>query len=295
MLPSCKLCARKEIQCTYLSARRPRERKEHDGGAEVSQGTTSSPRSNRAHMTRLGDGDILSSDVPQDSSSAVVDPDASDAAAIYFVASQIFYRSQVEFPRTAFPIPTAWNLHSIDALFPGNIATTYFETVHWWMPIISKRGFFAHLNPLSPRRGEINLLIRCMQLICSDTSSVAQGDIDLPKAYQELKKLHFEMETAGVLSLRVLQAGLLISLYEIGNAIYPAAYMTVGACARYGLALGIDRLVLDPTADHEGLWARSEIEENRRAWWMILLLDRYVLSINNKRPPLLDIYCRVMR
>lgn len=57
--------------------------------------------------------------------------------------------------------------------------------------------------------------------------------------YQAAKDLLSRLEACNVISLRVLQAALLIALYEISNAIYPAAYLTVGHCARVGHVLGI--------------------------------------------------------
>lgn len=89
------------------------------------------------------------------------------------------------------------------------------------------------------------------------------------------------METSGNLSLRILQAGILIALYETGHAIYPAAYLSVGACVRYGIALGIDKLVLEPDGAHDGLriYTQTEVEEQRRVWWALLLLDRSVCQL----------------
>ncbi|KAH8817225.1 hypothetical protein F5884DRAFT_830319 [Xylogone sp. PMI_703] len=66
-------------------------------------------------------------------------------------------------------------------------------------------------------------------------------------------------------------AGVLITLYEFGHAIYPSAYFTVGECARYGAALGIDRAAT-LSADKSLSWV--EVEERRRVWWAVLILDR---------------------
>jgi hypothetical protein len=92
--------------------------------------------------------------------------------------------------------------------------------------------------------------------------------------YHAAKRFHMAVEAVGVLSVHVLQANILTAIYEMGHAIYPAAYISVGTCARYGLALGIDKCVTGPPCESE--WARFwvEIEEKRRAWWAIILLDR---------------------
>ncbi|KAF5013096.1 hypothetical protein F66182_15216, partial [Fusarium sp. NRRL 66182] len=75
-------------------------------------------------------------------------------------------------------------------------------------------------------------------------------------------------------------AGILIAIFEIGDAIYPAAYLTVGACARYGVALGLDKINQDRMGgDHNRAVSWMEIEEKRRAWWGILILDRISVLI----------------
>ncbi|UKZ51890.1 hypothetical protein TrVGV298_005655 [Trichoderma virens] len=154
------------------------------------------------------------------------------------------------------------------------------------MPIISKKGFFAHLlNPLSQRRSELGLLIICMQLYCAPDLNPETGALDVSALYHNAKRLHFEMEAAGILSLRVLQAGILIALYEVGQAIYPAAYLTVGACARYGIAIGVDNLREESSSEYGNPRSLSEVDERRRAWWTILFLDRF-LNISNPNRPL---------
>jgi hypothetical protein len=97
--------------------------------------------------------------------------------------------------------------------------------------------------------------------------------------YRTAKRFLHEVETAGILSTHVLQAGLLVALYEMGHAMYPAAYLTVGTCARYGLALGIYRNCSPKSAAEEDLELRgqrswNEVEENRRVWWAVLIFDR---------------------
>ncbi|UKZ53304.1 hypothetical protein TrVGV298_007096 [Trichoderma virens] len=75
------------------------------------------------------------------------------------------------------------------------------------------------------------------------------------------------------MSLQVLQATIFVALYEIGHAIYPAAYLTVGACARYGIALGLDQLMTN-NSGFDRSW--MEVEEKRRSWWAVLALDRFL-------------------
>jgi hypothetical protein len=92
--------------------------------------------------------------------------------------------------------------------------------------------------------------------------------------YLAVKRLFLEFEISGVLTIQLLQAGVLISVYEFGNAIYPSAYISIGVCARYGTTLTVN----SPTSS-VGVGGRewAELEEQRRIWWAILALERYDL------------------
>ena len=164
-----------------------------------------------------------------------------------------------------------------DAASIREVASTFFTTVHRWLPVVSKRGVFVYLlNPLANREVELGLLALCMKL-CGSTPVDMDGNRESASEmtiYSVAKRFHRDVEESGLLSIQVLQAGLLIALYEIGHAIYPAAYLTVGACARYGLALGIDKLSVLLEGDGERPRSWNEIEERRRVWWAVLVFDR---------------------
>lgn len=96
--------------------------------------------------------------------------------------------------------------------------------------------------------------------------------------YKVVKRFHAEVEAFGTMSIHVLQAAVFLAIYEIDQAIYPSAYLSVGACARYGIALGLNKQLKNRSGiDHP---ARSivELEEQRRVWWAVLILDRYVFT-----------------
>jgi hypothetical protein len=76
------------------------------------------------------------------------------------------------------------------------------------------------------------------------------------------------MEIAGYLNIYTVQSAILISLYEIGHAIFPSAFISVATCARNAIAVGINETL--PIRGNS--WA--EQEERNRAWWAILILDR---------------------
>lgn len=285
-LPRCALCARKGAQCVYLSRRKSRQIRSE--GRSATPNTLSSSSANVSRLDSQYDHRIPQSTpivTPVTPVTPTTSNETATATAIYFIAPQIFRQAQLELPRIHPSIPADISPFEKDPSRIRNIAYTFFDSIHWWMPLISKKGFFAHLlNPLAQRRSELSLLIICMQLYCARDLNPGTGALDVTVLYHNAKRLHFEMEAAGVLSLRVLQAGILIALYEFGQAIYPAAYLTVGACARYGTAIGVNNLREESQSDYGSPRSMSEVDERRRAWWTILFLDRFINISNPNRP-----------
>lgn len=109
-----------------------------------------------------------------------------------------------------------------------------------------------------------------MNLICWLPGSTIQDP--RTTTYAAAKRYYLELEVAGILSIQVLQADVLIAMFELGHAIYPSAFLSVAACARYGSALGLDRK--NSSLENEENLGWMELEERNRVWWAILLLDR---------------------
>ncbi|KAK4190477.1 hypothetical protein QBC35DRAFT_489655 [Podospora australis] len=100
--------------------------------------------------------------------------------------------------------------------------------------------------------------------------------------YAAAKRFMSLLENGGSVSLQLLQGMVLVALYEIGHGVYPAAWMTVAACARYAEVLGLPSFrgssrMLGTCAT----W--TEKEERTRVWWAIYVLDRAICLGNKKR------------
>jgi Fungal specific transcription factor domain len=186
---------------------------------------------------------------------------------VYFLDKDMFQRSLVEIPRMDFQVSSdILNLNgSTDNV--REVASMYFHLVHPWMPFISRKLFYDQLlSPLMPLRAESSLLFACMQLAIS----LPHSSNPRTSAYLTVKVELFRAEIAGVLTLRLLQAWVLVSLYEIGHAIYPSAYMSIGTCARYADALSITAS-RESCPDTPRNWVGTE--ERRRTWWAVRILD----------------------
>ncbi|KAI9868189.1 MAG: hypothetical protein M1813_006934 [Trichoglossum hirsutum] len=191
-----------------------------------------------------------------------------------------FGRFAIPKPRVLAPPETMDALGDITEV--QMMVETYFLTAHTWMPIISKKRLYQQLmKPLIEQNADFALLYLCMKLIIQrppEPPTTVQTPL-----YAIAKRLYFMVETSGVYSVALLQAGILISLYELGHAIYPAAYLSIGQCARLGHALGIHGNDVPQMLPKVGTW--TEQEERRRVWWAVIILERYV-NLGSKGHPL---------
>jgi hypothetical protein len=191
---------------------------------------------------------------------------------VFFLDADVFRQAQLELPLPGLAIPLY-----VSELLGGTdkirlLAVSFFNNIHPWMPFISKTWFYNHLvNPLSPPFADAMLLLLSVQLI---TWVPSASEDPRTSVYIAAKTFFLELETAGSFSIRVVQAGVLIGLFELGHSIYPAAYISVAICARHAVALGFDKDINPGSAT--GLqW--DKVEERRRIWWAILILDRSVI------------------
>ncbi|RFU32899.1 hypothetical protein B7463_g3460, partial [Scytalidium lignicola] len=215
---------------------------------------------------------------PRSSSSLVVSTSSNwqsqktDALSIFFLDLDIFQQRRVDVSNTCFSTPTSIiNLLGTHANVQET-ASWFFKSVHPWIPIVSKKRFYDQLLYISPQsHPDIALLLLCMRLL---KWSPSENESD-PRTllYSRAKQFYLEVETAGVFSIHALQAGILIAVYELGHAIYPSAYLSIASCARYGYSLGIN-----PRGTYRArkpfIWV--ELEEEKRVWWAIIIIDRFV-------------------
>ncbi|OQE44364.1 hypothetical protein PENCOP_c002G07116 [Penicillium coprophilum] len=158
-------------------------------------------------------------------------------------------------------------------------STTYFETIHCWMPMISRKRIDLGI-PFQDGGPDLAMLFLAMKLATTHPSSSIEP-ASSNSLYVTTKAFLATLEANSVVSLRCLQAMVLVALYEYSHSIYPAAWMTVGACSRYA-----DMLELTPagktsrTMSPYTTW--TEVEERRRVWWAIFILDR-IISLGSRR------------
>lgn len=195
--------------------------------------------------------------------------------ALYFLDNEIFNEAKMTIPKPTPPVPDdiyaiLGDIQNIEAT-----ATRYFATVHTWLPCISKKRLeLALADTSSDLAPELVLLLLTMHII---TNEHPTSNIDAQsKAYWRAKCLYNSLEAYAVMAPQLIQANVLIAAYEIGHAIYPAAYLTIGRCVSLAKVLGIENQRGPRMIKKMGAW--TENEELRRTWWAIMLLDRSVIT-----------------
>ncbi|EDO03450.1 hypothetical protein SS1G_05931 [Sclerotinia sclerotiorum 1980 UF-70] len=290
VLPNCGLCFRMQRHCDYteqtpaptaedINALRMKlvelESKVNGGNMHAPYATPSGPISSGP--------EYMQPHLP-----AYVDPQESpfnniqNKFPVMAVLDNEIFRNEgqvLPVPRPAVNPPPEVNQMLATGLPIPAVILEYFGTIHHCLPIISHNRLERMLTTSPWDNGaDLSLLFLCMKLITSkpvDGQECRQNPM-----YIAAKRFVALLEASGMVSLILLQASILITLFEYGQAIYPAAWMSAGWCSRYAILLGINGFDTSPQLiGPVDTW--TEQEERHRTWWGVLILDRMV-SIGSK-------------
>jgi hypothetical protein len=225
----------------------------------------------RTEVTSTG---ILSPPITQTRNIKTHSPaNRSVSASLFFLDQKFFTHLHCSVEPVSMPVPDsianilAEDLHS--TLGVEQLLHQYFESLHGWMPIISKirmRRVLSRTKDSIP--ADTAFLLSCMKLLLYIPKD--GSDPEAYHVYAAVKEFNLQLEIAGLHSLMVVQGGLLIAVYEIGHGIYPAAYTTIAQCARQGISLGVHNQEVP-----QYLQPWTDWEEQIRVWWFVVMLDRY--------------------
>ncbi|KAH8816007.1 hypothetical protein F5884DRAFT_774550 [Xylogone sp. PMI_703] len=192
----------------------------------------------------------------------------------FFLDAEVFqYRKQaIPVPLPPVPEEVFKNIFNQD-MNAYQIVSTYFSTIHTWMPFISNMRVRAGIEQ-QEWKADFILLLLCMKVLVTEP---AVG-IDTVKTslYHLAKQFYSFLEDSEVITLRMLQSLILLSLYEVGHGILPTAFFTISKASRMAQMMGVRHK--DQSKEVLGYSSTfSEAEERTRSWWAILILDRFVL------------------
>ncbi|TDZ54525.1 Transcription factor BOA15 [Colletotrichum trifolii] len=152
------------------------------------------------------------------------------------------------------------------------VCERYFDTVDLWFPFVSRKKLRQDLE--FGISADVASLLLCMKL-ATEVPFNNFLSADTSPTYEAARRYATTLEVTFPMSLRVLQSLVLIATYEVGHGIFPTAYLTVGRAARLGLLRGVhDRKNVTQIFQTPPTW--THWEEERRTWWAITILERYM-------------------
>lgn len=145
----------------------------------------------------------------------------------------------------------------------------YFSTIQHWLPFLNEKVSKDRLHV----RGliydvRLTLLLLSMKLAV-EVPSEQNAASRLP-LYKTAVGLSWTIEKSELICQELVQSVILISVYESGHDLYPAAFITVGRAVRLGLMMGFhdnSQSSMSPST-----WMLQE--EQRRTWWTVVVMDR---------------------
>ncbi|KAI5460867.1 hypothetical protein BGZ63DRAFT_445803, partial [Mariannaea sp. PMI_226] len=162
---------------------------------------------------------------------------------------------------------------------PVSACEAYFGTVHKWLPMISRKRLMRELAASPSNDTCLMLLVLCMKL-CGTEPEGHPKDSPL---YAQARSLCSRAELGGFISLRLLQSLVLLTAYELSHGNHPAAFLTISRAARLGILMTLhDKNSAPQLFKQQETWTLCE--EQRRTWWGIYILDRFVNIENSDLP-----------
>ncbi|KAJ5755167.1 hypothetical protein N7533_004710 [Penicillium manginii] len=156
-----------------------------------------------------------------------------------------------------------------DGLQLREAASLYFRTVHTWFPVVSEERYYAQLASVrvktDPTPSDFSLLTLCMALVCKEPIA---GDVpgSARSLYVSIKSFVSILEAMGTNSLKIVQSRILLTIFEIGHAINPSAYISAAANVRAAMSLGLDSFTKDVGS--------QKYEEAQNVWRAVMIVDR---------------------
>ena len=268
-MPSCTTCQRAQRNCDYADDTRDDV---HDLRSRIDYLETMLTRQATRNVQ-----DILSN-VSRDTQNVFRSPltglETNDASfpSAWFLDVEFSRNMGVALPRPSMPAsesileeigsPQMWN----------TIVDMHFETIHLWLPMVWRRRIDTLISNQSTRLPcGTALLLAGMKL----ATHVPDRELhpSQSRLYLLLKHELNLLENQGYISVGLLQAGILVAVYEMGHSIYPAAYLSIGRCVNVAHVMGLHKRKSAPQAiSRPSFW--SESEELTRVWCAILVLDR---------------------
>ncbi|KAF4617954.1 hypothetical protein G7Y89_g15028 [Cudoniella acicularis] len=167
------------------------------------------------------------------------------------------------------------NILQTDGQYFESILSKYFDGVHKWLPILSKKLLYDRLQflPTTPA-ADFSILLLAMRLITQLPSMDPEVDQDREILYLATKTLFSQIQAFVPSSLRLVQAGIILAHYENAHGMSDAAYVTIGTCTRMAYILGLQNTKCSDKIHGSDAWLDEE--ESLSTWWGLVICDRII-------------------
>jgi len=146
-----------------------------------------------------------------------------------------------------------------------SVVALYLRTIDVWLPIISPQKYTEKLENISSDFSlELANLLLCMYLVTRQPGTSSEIKEMQSPVYFEAKTLLTSLTSSGNTTIEVIQAGVLLSLYEQGHGMIDVAQLTMSVCTRMAMKMKV------------ALRAAPELQNTDfgRLWWGLIVLDR---------------------
>lgn len=179
-----------------------------------------------------------------------------------------------------------------------DVSSRYFHTLHLYIPIISRSRFHDNLVTLGATpSADFSVLLLSMHLVIlvppdhdqhdSFSNRYLHGGIgdsvstetNSQSLYLTAKYLFAQVQCTLPPSVHLIQAGLLIAIYEYTRGQPDQALITISLCARLAYAARIHQSARVHANSLDVRRTRSEAREEANTWWGIVIYERYGFHI----------------
>jgi hypothetical protein len=169
-------------------------------------------------------------------------------------------------------------VYSLININKGTVAdscTIYFQTVHRWMPIMSRKRI--HDDIVYRKRqltADLSSLLLSIYLIIQMPPTSGDFTLNQRTLYRNTKSLYEQANVLCLPTLSLIQSGLLIATFEHCHGYVEAACLSIGKCARMAMYMKLDVKVSKLPKKCSNTW--ELIQEETNLWWGIVIRERYV-------------------
>lgn len=162
--------------------------------------------------------------------------------------------------------------------FVDDIVEQFFSGIFRFIPCVSRnriQEITAGIPVTTPPAND-SILLLAICLVTYHPKSIGKlvPGVDHEAFYIATKSLFSQVQTAGSVqgqpSISLIQACVIIAVYEYARGMVDSAFLTIGTCARMGYTAGIHERTSRPG---KGTFSKEELN----TWWAILIYERYII------------------